>query len=50
MAELTSRLATLADVQSLTALMDAAIAELQREFLDVPLVRMKKLVDPSVLG
>ena len=33
-AELTSRLAVSADVQSLTALMDAAIAELQRDFLD----------------
>ena len=34
MAELTSRLAVSADVQPLTALMDAAIAELQRNFLD----------------
>ena len=34
MAELTSRLAVLADVPALTELMDAAIAELQRGFLD----------------
>src|SRR5690349_21121672 len=32
--ELESRLATLDDVPALTTLMDAAIAELQREFLD----------------
>ncbi len=34
MARLTSRLAVPADVPALTALMDAAIAELQRAFLD----------------
>ncbi|MGH3037980.1 MAG: hypothetical protein ACRDLZ_01005 [Gaiellaceae bacterium] len=34
MAELTSRLAVRADVPALTALMDAAIVELQRAFLD----------------
>jgi len=34
MAELTSRLAVREDVPALTALMDAAIAELQRAFLD----------------
>lgn len=34
MAELTSRLAVRADVPALTVLMDAAIAELQRGFLD----------------
>jgi len=33
-AELTSRLATAADIAALTVLMDAAISELQREFLD----------------
>lgn len=34
MAEFTSRLAATADVPALTVLMDAAIAELQRSFLD----------------
>ena len=34
MAELTSRIAVTADVPALTVLMDAAIAELQRGFLD----------------
>ena len=34
MAEFTSRLAVLADVPALTVLMDAAISELQRGFLD----------------
>ena len=34
MAEFTSRLAIPADVPALTAVMDAAIAELQRDFLD----------------
>jgi GNAT superfamily N-acetyltransferase len=34
MPELTSRLAVIADVPALTALMDSAIAELQRGFLD----------------
>ena len=34
MAEFTSRLAVRADVPALTVLMDAAIAELQRQFLD----------------
>ena len=34
MTELTSRLAVRADVPDLTALMDAAIAELQRAYLD----------------
>ena len=34
MAEFTSRLATSADVPALTLLMDAAITELQRDFLD----------------
>ena len=34
MSELTSRVATLADVSALTAIADAAIAELQRGYLD----------------